>query len=335
MKNIEGSLEAAQANVIIIGDRMGVALDKYIPDLIADTSKELREPLNIYNWSKTNEGLHRSIAKLKALENLPSVVVFHGASEEFYEKKFLISQKNTVLKNFKRYEDDTVLTLIMTVPPISKYLYTPVHFMKLGDYPKQDSSTYTGKQRQDRMELSFKIFQKEIWELIQFVKSKDSTLIFITTPINMETEPKSSCENSKTETMDAYQDEIEKMIKDGNKKIAYSKAKELTKVSLANSRSHFLKGKAALSLGRFKEARNDLLLAAAYDCTQWRGNVVFNKIMVDLAKKNNVQLIDFNSIVNQNLGRDSLFLDTIYPQVIYYQRALDELKKLIRKSFNL
>jgi len=335
VKNIEGSIEASRANVLIIGDRMGVALEKYIPELVKDTSAELKDPLNIYNWSRANEGIHRSIDKLKKLEALPSVIIYHGASEEFYEKKFYISQKNKILENMRRYEDDAILTLIMTAPFLSKYLYTPIKFLVLGDYPKQDSLTYTGVQRQNRLELGFKIFQKEVFELIQLAKSKDSKLIIMTTPLNLESEPRSVCDNAKTQTMDDYQKDIERMLDTGNKKKAYIKAKELSKISLTNAKSHYLHGKAALELGRFKEAREQLTLAAAYDCTQWRINVVFNKILTTIAKKNNVEVVDFDTLVNQNLGRDTLFLDPIYPQVIYYQRALKEIKKLIRKSFNL
>jgi hypothetical protein len=335
VKNIEGSLEAASSNVLIVGDRMGVALDKYIPELIKDTSAELKDPLKIYNWSRSNEGLHRSIDKLKKLDSLPSVVIFHGASEEFYEKKFYISQKDIIMKNMALYEDDAILTMIMTAPFISKYLYTPIKYIVLGDYPKQDSSTYTGKQKQDRLEIAFKIFEKEVIEFIQYVKSKDSKLIIMTTPINLETEPKSVCENAKTQTMEDYQKDIELMISEGNKKKAYLKAKELAKISLTNAKSHYLYGNVSLDLGRFKEAREQLTMAAAYDCTQWRINIVFNKILEKIAKRNNVELVDFDMLVNQNLGRDTLFLDPIFPQVIYYQRALNEIKKLIRKSFNL
>lgn len=335
VKNIEGSLEAASSNVLIIGDRMGVALDKYIPSLIKDTSEELREPLKVYNWSRANEGLHRSIDKLKKLDALPSVIIYHGASEEFYEKKFYISQKPQIMQNMARYEDDAILTMIMTAPFLSKYIYTPVRYIPLGDYPKQDSSTYTGKQRQDRLEIGFKIFEKEVIELIQYVKSKDSKLIIMTTPINLEAEPKSVCENSKTQTMEEYQKNIEAMIQNGNKKQAYIKAKELAKISLTNAKSHYLYGKVALELGRFKEAREQLTLAAAYDCTQWRINIIFNKILTKIASKNNIEVVDFDTLVNQNLGRDTLFLDPIYPQVIYYERAFSEIKKQIRKSFNL
>ena len=335
VKNIEGSLEAASSNVLIVGDRMGVALDKYIPELIKDTSAELKDPLKIYNWSRSNEGLHRSIDKLKKLDSLPSVVIFHGASEELYEKKFYISQKDIITKNMALYEDDAILTMIMTAPFISKYLYTPIKYIVLGDYPKQDSSTYTGKQKQDRLEIAFKIFEKEVIEFIQYVKSKDSKLIIMTTPINLETEPKSVCENAKTQTMEDYQKDIELMISEGNKKKAYLKAKELAKISLTNAKSHYLYGNVSLDLGRFKEAREQLTMAAAYDCTQWRINIVFNKILEKIAKRNNVELVDFDMLVNQNLGRDTLFLDPIFPQVIYYQRALNEIKKLIRKSFNL
>ena len=125
------------------------------------------------------------------------------------------------------------------------------------------------------------------------------------------------------------------MINKGNKKQAYIKAKELAKISLTNAKSHYLYGKVALELGRFKEAREQLTLAAAYDYIQWRANVVFNKILTKIGKKNNIEIVDFDTLVNQNLGRDALFLDPIYPQIIYYERAFSQIKKLIRKSFNL
>ena len=66
---------------------MGSALQRFLPEMIERLSKDLNEPIKIYNWSKPNEGLHRTISKLKSLKKLPPMVIFHGASQEFFEKK--------------------------------------------------------------------------------------------------------------------------------------------------------------------------------------------------------------------------------------------------------
>ena len=77
-----GKKEAVLSDILILGDRMGQRLSFYIPAL-----KKKRD-WNIYNWSETGEGLHRTLNKVRHLSAFPPVVIYHGSVDEFYEKKF-------------------------------------------------------------------------------------------------------------------------------------------------------------------------------------------------------------------------------------------------------
>jgi hypothetical protein len=335
LSKVEGASAAQNSHVLIVGDRMGKALDRFIPTLKKTISVSLEEPLKIYNWSSQYEGLHRTLAKLKTLDTLPPVIVYHGASEEFYEKKFLINKKKTILKNFKLYDNDKISSLIMTVPLLSKFIYLNPNHQLLPTIPREDLTKYSSKYKQFRMELTYKIFEYEINELINYARLKDSSLIFVTTPVNLEIAPKQVCKNSTSEDIKQLQKSMIKQIKRNSLKTIYAQTKELASKSIGNAKSQFIYGTVALSLLKFKEAKNALIRAEAFDCKKWRGSNIFNNIMKKKAKRNNVYLIDFNNMVNLNLGRDTIFHDEFYPQHLYYQQLMGLLETKIRKAYQL
>lgn len=88
-------------------------------------------------------------------------------------------------------------------------------------------------------------------------------------------------------------------------------------------------------LGDVKTGKNYLYQAAAFDCELWRINPVFNFIMQKKVKKNGLDLIDFDQMVNNFYGKNVLFLDNEYPQDIYYQALAKELTYKIKYIFEL
>ena len=92
---------ASEANVLIIGDRMALNLHEVMQNLTRQASPGFSEPLEIYNWGKKNEGLHRSLKKLQTLKKIPELVIYHGASEEYFEKKGGVEEKENFNKNLK------------------------------------------------------------------------------------------------------------------------------------------------------------------------------------------------------------------------------------------
>ncbi|MBT7610531.1 MAG: hypothetical protein HN576_12300 [Bacteriovoracaceae bacterium] len=332
---VDGYKEAENTNVLIVGDRMGKALNRFLPALITNLSKGLQKPLKIFNWSDEHEGLHRTLAKLKSLKKLPPIIIYHGASEEFYEKKFQVKKRNIILKNFKLYQNDKISSAIMTIPKLSKFIYSNPKHQYLPQIPRKDLTIYSSSKKQFRMELIYKIYEHEVNDLIRYTRSKDSNLIFLTTPINLEVEPKEVCKNSTSEDIEQLQDSLYKTYKQNKLKVIYSPAKTLALKTLGNAKSQFIYGLISLSLLKYKEAKLALIKAEAFDCMKWRGSTIFNNIMKSKAKRNNIDLVDFNEIVNINLGRDTIFQDDIYPQHIYYQQIMEILKLKITKAYQL
>jgi hypothetical protein len=335
LTSVEGQKSAEKSHVLVIGDRMGKALDRFFPTMVTNLSKDLTEPLNIYNWSNEVDGLHRTIAKLKTLKKLPPVIIYHGASKEFYEKKFLIKKRRIILKNFELFDNNKISSIIMTVPELSKFIYKDPQHQYLPKIPREDLTRYKPSYKQYKMELTYKLFEYEIIDLINYVRSHDSELIFITTPINLEIEPKKVCSNATSEQVSDLQDSLFKSYENNQLKTIYTQVKSLALKTLGNARSQYLYGMVSLKLQKYKEAKNALIRAEAFDCSKWRGSTIFNNIMKKKAKRNNVYLIDFNDMVNTNLGRGVIFHDDIYPQHIYYQDVMSLLEVKIRKAYQL
>lgn len=327
--------KAESSHVLFVGDRMGAALSRFIPELTKKISKDLQEPLTLFNWSKDQEGIHRTIAKLKTLKSLPPVVVYHGASQEFFEKKFNLVKKRKILKNFELYNDPKLSTAVMTFPFLSRFIYKPVDIQVLPEEPNEDLTKYSPFFKQVRMELTYKLFEYEIEELINYVRSKDSNLLIITTPVNLEVGPKEVCKNAITPSILKMQKIIEDGLKNEQYKSHYNQARELALKSIGNAKSHYLHGMIALNLLKYKESKQSLEKAEAFDCSRWRGSIIFNNIMKKKAERNNIHLIDFNEMTNINIGRDSIFHDELYPQHIYYQQLMDLIEKKIRKAYKL
>jgi hypothetical protein len=321
--NVSGLESAAKADVLILGDRMGKALEKESQILEQSTK------LKLYNWSTNHEGIHRTLSKLKLLKKFPPIIVFHGASEELYEKKFHISDDEKIKKNFTVYENDKLISLIITFPILSKYYYKRLHYIDLNSKIIENIEIYSPKERLIQKQISFQLFNQEIKDLIELVKTNRSKLIFITTPINSLIAPKETCANSVTQNIQDAQSEIEKLLSLGQSKEAYADAVKLSAITTANANSFYLLGKAARSTGDLQVARIAFQKASVFDCRNWRGNAVYNAIILKEAKKNNLSVIDFDLEINSNEAIDSVFFDEIYPQNIYYQTLAKELSESI------
>ena len=326
----EEDIERAQkAHILLVGDRMGQQLGQSLSSHLSS---------DIYNWSERHEGLHRTLAKLKALDTLgrwPQVLLYHGASEEFYEKKFSLANSKRILKNFEYQENDILSSLIIALPWTSRLIYAPPHFQRLGEEIQKDETAYISSSKQKQMEITYKIFQKELEELIKLNIRNKSLLIVLTTPLNLDKTPKNTCGNAVTHKILAKQKEISKLLRLHRPVEAYRAAKALSEQSINNAQSFFLAGQAAKQLKKFKEARDYLNLASAYDCETWRGNAVFNAIIQKMALKfsENVILLDFHHLVNKDYGKvDSVFFNDLFPKKRYYEDISRILAHIISKS---
>jgi len=334
-KGLSGELNSAQgAKILIVGDRMAEALNSYTPGLSSELLKNFKNAPQIYNWAKPHEGLHRTLNKLKSLKVFPPIIVYHGASSELYEQIFSIEDKEAILKNFSIFDDENIISLIITFPVLSKYFYKKIKYYDLGSI-KEYSNQNSGLDKLSEKEVSFKLFEYELRELIDLVKVNKSNLIIITTPINLEIAPKEVCAQSTTNTIVEVQQEIEGLIKEGNYKLAYSKALELSEETNSNAKSFYLLGLASLGNGDLKSAKNALSKAAVFDCNNWRGNAVYNAILKKMAQERQISLIDFDQYLSSALSKEGLFIDDIFPQNVYYQTMMTDLKEALKNILRI
>lgn len=325
---------ASSAKILIVGDRMGENLSVYTPGIIDELAKSFKAPPQIYNWSRPHEGLHRTLFKLKSLKKLPSIIIYHGASSELFEKTFSVKDYGAINKNFAAYDDEKMISLIITFPWLSKIIYRPMDYYELGAI-KEYQNRLPGPQKMQEKEISFKLFDYELREMIDLVKDKKSNLILITTPLNLEIHPLETCSQSTSNTVIELQQELEEMIKQGNFKSAYPKILELANETYGNAKSFYLLGKASMGMGDLPQARQALQRASVFDCANWRGNAVYNAIMKNQATKRQVMLIDFDQSMAGALSQDGLFSDDLFPQNVFYQNMIAELLENLKKILSV
>jgi hypothetical protein len=326
--------EAEFSKILIVGDRMGRSLDPYLQNLQDQFKDSFKTPPTIFNWSAENESLFRTIQKLKKLKKLPPIIVYFGASSELTEKRFDVRDKKSIFKNFKTFDDERLISLIITFPWMSKILYNNVRYQDLGEY-KEYKSYLAASQKLEEKEIAFKIFEYEMRQFIDMVKDKKSNLVLMTTPVNLEVEPREVCAHSTNADIIGMQQEIEAELNEGSYKSVLPKTRELAAVTKANARSFYLLGKAALGSGEIRLARESLLQASVFDCANWRGNAVYNAIMKAEGKRGQANVIDFEQYMSSQLSNDGLFIDEIFPQNMFYQNMTKELGDIIKKILSV
>ncbi len=325
---------AERASVIIVGDQMGHGLNAYLPSLIEDISSNLAEVIKIFNWSRKNEGMHRTLSKIKSLKNLPEIIIYHGGSQEFFEKTFFIKDKKKILANFKKHSDEKTLSLIMAFPILSKFLYEPVTNIKLDQW-NEDHDNLEGQDKLSKMEMTYKFFRHQLWDMVNYIKEKNSTLILLTAPINLKIPPKKVCKGATNALLNLELDKIEKEIKNEKYQLAFQKLELLKSKVLGNSKLLYFSGISTEKLGFPKTAEKILQKSAVFDCGAWRGNKIFNNIIREASTKHDLFLIDFDKIVNSQFGKGPLFLGETFPQTFFYQKVIEEIKQVINQTLEI
>lgn len=326
--------KAQNAKILIVGDRMGKSLAPYEKTLQDQFKSTLKNPPSIYNWSADNEGLFRTLHKLKMLKAYPPIIIYFGASSELMEKKFDVLDKKNIDKNFATFDDEKLISLIITFPWLSNILYKDIKHFDLNEF-KEYKSVQAGPQKLVEKEISFKLFEYEMKEMIELIKDHKSTLVLMTTPINLEIPPKEVCAHSTSTEIIELQQEIEAELKVGAYKSVYPKIRELSEATFSNAQSSYLFGQAALGTGDIKSARLAFLQASAFDCASWRGNAVYNGIIKNQAQKNQVHIVDFDQYMTSQLSKDGLFFDEIMPQNIFYQNMIKELGDILKNILSV
>ncbi len=327
--------EISDADVLILGDRMGKYLDSYLESWQQKVSINLSTPMKIVNWSQEQEGLHRTLQKLKFLSHAPNLIFYSGGSEEYLEQKFKLGEFPTLNKNIQRYQSPWFQSILLLFPWLSKIIYLPMDLVTLGPRITPDTFPYGPAEIFQKAEIGQKLFSFELQELINWSKDRDSKLVFITTPYNLEIPPQQVCPHTISDEIRDKHSMIKNLITEGDYKTAYNLLKILAVDHPGNAATFFLLGTVAKFLERQDEALFFLKKASAFDCQLWRGNFVFNSIMKKLASEQGIEIIDFDQMLMNQFGKNTLFFNEIYPQDLFYQDLTEELARVTKQVFAL
>lgn len=327
--------KAEKSKVLILGDHMGLELNKNLKELETRAQDSLKTNISFYNWAKDNESLARTIHKLKSLKKIPSIVIYHGGSSEFFEKKFQLEDRSTILANFKNYDNDRFLSLLITFPDLSRIAYLNDTQIPLSNAPKKDPTIYAEGERILTKDLTYKIYQYEMREFLEILKTNNSMLILITPPINYEIAPNEVCQEVSTNSIIEIHQEVNELLKNGDAKGAYALIKELSNEVVGNADTQYLRGITAMKMGDFSEAREALSMAVSFDCKPDRADPVFNEIMKDEGKKALAFIIDFDLMGKSHIGGEPFFLNNLFPHNLYYEKINDDILLTLKKILNI
>jgi tetratricopeptide (TPR) repeat protein len=322
------------APIVMIGDRMGEQLARFETELAAKISENLAKPIELQTLAKEGLPLHRTVHQLKGIGKWPQIVLYQGASEEWNEELFIPSEVQWIKKNFELFQDDRLQTLLILYPELSRLLYHPIEYKKLGATPPEKKE-WKQDEYLARLELKLKIFELELLDMINLSRDRNSLLILTTTPVNLDIPPREVCEISTNLDIEAEMEGVRELIRKKDHKGALTRSTELVAKYPGNAALYYLHGQVSKRLGLRDQAINALKQAAAYDCLPWRATEVYNGIIRKVAREQQVLLFDFASFMEKDWGSNVTYFNEIYPQNLYYQRAVDQLGILIRRILKL
>lgn len=334
-KELYQDIDLKNVPIVIIGDRLAYKLGSFTNLMAQKISLNLSKKVKIYSLAQKGESLHRTLKKIKSLHKLPLITIYLGGSQEYYERKFSNNDIQIIQKNFDLYKDDRIKTLLMIYPHFSKFLYHNVSYQKFDKTISEDLAKYTDIYIQKRNMINFRLYKEELHELFSYIKEKGSFLFAITQPFNYDIAPKKSCKGSIDEISAKSFKEAISLIKKKDLKKAYSVTKNLTLIANNNAKVHYIHGKVAKSLGKNNESLRSIEMSIALDCKNWRGNPVYNKILTEVANKNEVLVFDFDKFLLKESENNITFEDEIYPQNFYYEKLVGILSDRIRKLLKL
>jgi tetratricopeptide (TPR) repeat protein len=325
---------ALEAPILITGDRMGVYFAKFKEQLALSISVNLAKPIKIQSMAKNGNGIHRTIHELRSLQQWPQILIYQGGSEEFSESKFKMDDIHLVKENFNRYNDDRIGTMLILYPWLSRLVYEPIKRIALEEEPILNTSDEEAVYL-NGLETELLLYEQQLIELATLSKDRNSLLILTTTPINLDILPRKVCEFTSNMEIDKEIFALRKVLKANDPKNAYSKSSKLVKKYAGNAELYYLHGQISKQIGKLDEAKSALRQASAYDCTPWRVTEIHNSIIRKVARKHQILLFDFASMVESSYTLNTTFFDELHPQNLYYDKGMEQLGLIIKSILKL
>lgn len=313
---------------------MGEYFARYSTQLADQISINLDNKIKIESLAKSGIGIHRTIHQLKSLKRWPQIIIYHGGSEEFSENKFKESESKKIQANFKLLKEDRIETLIILYPELSRIFYEPVDKIILNETPIAEQ-TLSEKSYLKRLKTELQLYELHLMDLVNQSRDRNSLIILMTTPINLNISPRETCSFTTTPELSKEIEDARTELIQRNPKNAYKKSKNLVERNIGNATLHFLHGQVSKRIGIKNEAFDHLLKASSYDCSAWRSTEVQNAIIRKIAESEKVLLFDFAKLLERDFTEDSTFFDEIYPQNLYYEKAIQQLGLVIKSILKL
>jgi hypothetical protein len=329
------SNQGIDAPIVIIGDSMSERLATFKDVLSKKMSTKLSKDIKIQIMANEGDNVQRSLMKLRKLKKAPLVIIYMGNTDTSYESLFKSSQIPSIDKNFELYNNDYIKSLIMIYPPISRLLYTPVKRKQLTGNVIKNEIEYKDLLTQKRLVTNYKLYETGLDELIKFTKRRGSFLIPMTTPLNLISVPKKSCYGSMTEDGTSDLKLLKDLLRKKDYKSALNTSKDLALIYSSNSQALYLHGLVSRKLNLKEQSQRYLELAIAYDCKNNRGNPVYNSILKKISNKYQIEYFDFHQLVVDESYKNYTFLDDVYPQDIYFTKAVDVLAYKLKNLLKL
>lgn len=323
-----------EAPILLVGDRMGERLARFNRELIEVISANIDNKIKIQSLAKNNYGIHRTLEDLRTIQKWPQILIYHGGSQEFLEKKFDLAESPKIKTNFERFADEKIQTLIILFPWLSRIVYEPVKKIHLPKAP-QLIEEMTEENYLISLDTELLLYREHLKELVKMSQDRNSLLILTTTPINLDTPPKKVCSISSNIEVEKDIRTLKDLLRKNDAKKAYTLSSKLVTKHVGNAQLRYIHGQIARRLGNTQEAVKSLVESSAYDCLPWRVTHLQNNIIRAVARDNQVILFDFAEMTDRDYTKNRTFFDDLYPQNLYYELAINQLGLLIKNILKI
>lgn len=328
---------AGISDILIVGDSAGKQIKPFLKDFKEQADKLIDKPLTIYNWASSGETLAQTLAKIKALQKLPLIIIYHGGLDEMDQLRFRLPELPTFLKNLELVKQGPLMSAVLTFPPLGRILFHPIKKQIIplvkGDtqpvkgYPKDLSSTASLKV----LEAIYSIYSWEAKEFFSYLRHRDARLWFVPQAYNIKVPPTKTCESATSKEIEKDLDKAQEFLLQSQFKDAFSIVNKVIRENKTHARAYYTMGNLLSKRGDFSEAKRAYYQAMIYDCGLNRSNPIFLRILMEQAEKNDFTIIDFNRQVTNSVGQNVLFRGLREPQEIYYQNLVNDLLNQFKK----
>ncbi|WP_412462650.1 hypothetical protein [Halobacteriovorax sp. RT-2-6] len=319
---------ASNADVLIVGDEMGVSIGPFINDITTQLSKKLARPLSIYNISTKGESLYRTIERVAALKKVPKILILASGYSELQEdiyptKKDAIKVNN---QNFKLFRNLYIQSLIKLHPNLSRLIFLNENLKQLTSEIEQiDFENLSPERFRSILEKELLLYDIRLEKFFRNLKSQGINILTIIPPINMEINDLKICQDTTSVLFEDALSKLETLLSESKTKEAHVLVQSLDKNILANTKFHQLKQEFFEKQGEITKAYDQALQKVAFACEVKSSHPLFIKQLEKIAAHQNVDIVDFNEVLKQNYTRNPLFISNKAPQSIYYPKLVSEL----------